>query len=272
MKKIQDHFIPDLILERYLLGEMSKAEIRKLDHLLTQNKDAQRRLEELRRSNREIAARYPAAEAVPEVNRRLWADTISISKPVFLKRPGLWLRFAPAAALVVVLIGMTLMINPWNNVNLGSLPEITRLKGIFTHPQLIIYRERGHNPEKLHNGSMVKPGERLQFGYNAAGKSDGVIFSIDGRGLVTLHYPERVDDSTVLKFNKAIFSYSYELDDAPYFERFFLITANERINVSQVLNAAWKLARDPAKAFTQHLDLPVKLVQTSFFIKKEDLQ
>lgn len=62
--------------------------------------------------------------------------------------------------------------------------------------------------------------------YVAAGRAHGVIVSIDGRGQVTLHFPADAGAPTALESGRAVpLSHSYELDDAPLFERFMFVTA-----------------------------------------------
>jgi hypothetical protein len=73
-----------------------------------------------------------------------------------------------------------------------------------------------------------------------------VILSVDGRGVVTLHYPESEDKDPILdQYKKTFLSTSYELDDAPDFERFFFITSKSEIDVQAILNSAKVLAKHP---------------------------
>jgi hypothetical protein len=69
-----------------------------------------------------------------------------------------------------------------------------------------------------------------------------VVFSVDGRGSVVLHYPSNASDSTALSPGGAhALPFSYELDDAPGFERFFLVWSDNPIPVDAVLAAAKNL-------------------------------
>jgi hypothetical protein len=67
--------------------------------------------------------------------------------------------------------------------------------------------------------------------------------------------------------------FSYQLDDAPRFERFFFITSDRTFNIDTVLTAGWKLAdklvRDGADIYKSKLDLPGELDQTTLIIQKE---
>jgi hypothetical protein len=98
-----------------------------------------------------------------------------------------------------------------------------------------------------------------------------VIFSIDGKGLVTLHFPENQADSTLLQpRDRVLLQSAYELDDAPEFERFFFITAQSEIQVGHILDMARSLAQNPGKAKTAKLELPDAYDQyTTLIIKGE---
>ena len=97
-----------------------------------------------------------------------------------------------------------------------------------------------------------------------------MILSIDGRGHVTRHFPADDGGPTALSRNKRIFlPNALELDDAPGFERFFLITSPEPIDVKAVLAEAVELAKDPNLARRSELALPSGLKQTSVLLLKE---
>jgi hypothetical protein len=62
-----------------------------------------------------------------------------------------------------------------------------------------------------------------------------LIASIDGAGVVTLHYPANADApalATALAQKPTSLPQAYVLDDAPQFERFFFITSEDPIEVA----------------------------------------
>ena len=87
------------------------------------------------------------------------------------------------------------------------------------------------------------------------------------RKKVTLHYPESPNGSTALE-PKGVLPSAYELDDAPEFERFVLVTSKEPVQVERVLEAARILAGDRARARDAKLPLPGELAQTSLILRK----
>jgi len=165
------------------------------------------------------------------------------------------------AGLAVVLVS-TLSRQP------AHILEATRLKGL--KPHLEVYRQSGSRAEALAAGGTVHPGDVLQIGYIAAAQPYGLILSIDGRGTVTLHFPASASaPSRLAGDGPVLLDYAYKLDDAPQFERFFLVTAQRAIPVEAVLQAARELAAQPERARTASLALPRGLEQWSLLLIKK---
>jgi hypothetical protein len=112
----------------------------------------------------------------------------------------------------------------------------------------------------------------VQIAYQAAGRRYGVVVSIDGRGRVTRHLPRTGDRAAPLRAGAPVpLPEAYRLDDAPGFERFFLVTSDAPFSVELVVRAAERLYGgdpDPARTGT-HLDLPGGLGQARFELRKE---
>jgi hypothetical protein len=149
----------------------------------------------------------------------------------------------------------------------------TRIKGTETidvsRPHILVHRKVDNSVELLESGDQASAGDLLQIAYESVGANYGVILSIDGRGVVTLHYPESEGENPVLdKERRTLLSSSYELDNAPNFERFFFVTSNAKIDVRAILNSAKVLAKNPKIAEGEDLDLPNSISQYSLLIKK----
>lgn len=144
--------------------------------------------------------------------------------------------------------------------------ERERAKGLA--PSLRVYRRRGRGPELLAEGARVEVGDVLQLGFIAPGMSYAVLVSIDGRGHVTLHYPGSKEASTRLPAasGEQLLPEAYELDDAPEFERFVLITARRPLHATEVARAAGELSR--ARARDAPLSLPAYAEQVSVLLSK----
>lgn len=92
---------------------------------------------------------------------------------------------------------------------------------------LFIYRKNGESIELLKQKSLAKEGDALQIAFNEEKGCYGVIFSVDGNGNVTNHYPDDSFKSVELYTDGGTnyLNYSYVLDDAPDYELFFMVTS-----------------------------------------------
>lgn len=251
--------MPDWKLERILLGEGSAEGLGPEDRA---------RLEALRASNEEILSLHPPKWMAEQIERELRRGAAPAAKPA--RMPALWLR--PAYVAVPALAGLALLFAISTPDGDLALPddgrEVTREKGDVS-AALLVHRRAGTEVERLVSGAAVRAGDVLQLSYAAAGAAHGVIVSLDGGGAVTLHHPGRAGLSTALGQNdETPLPDAYELDSAPGFERFFLVTAATPIDVAAVLAAARTLAADPAAARTASLALPPGLAQTSVLLVK----
>src|SRR5262245_22643391 len=62
--------VPDLLLERYALGELSAEEKAALEQRLSGSPESSARLESIRRENAAILSAYPPETVVPQIQRR----------------------------------------------------------------------------------------------------------------------------------------------------------------------------------------------------------
>lgn len=258
-------------LERYLLGELPSKRMDEIKKLSEADSKLREELASLKRSNDELLKQYPAEAVVPQIKAKLETGSEDRARqPVLFKR---LLYAAPvfAAALIVLFI-------VFQNPGGRTVPDIkglegTRIKGTEnidkTKPHILVHRKVDDTVELLENGDKAIAGDLLQIAYVSVGAPYGVIFSIDGRGVVTLHYPEAKDKDPALDQNeRTLLSTSYELDDAPDFERFFFITSKSKIDVQAILDSAELLAKQTQTLDRANLELPDSFGQYSLLIKK----
>ncbi len=260
---------PDWLLERIALGELPPAELAAARARLAQEPDGEARLAALEVENRAILEKLPPASVAREVESRA-----ALARRVEAAREGArpLRRFAPAAALVPALaaVAFFVVVHPGRSgtgAEIGTPgAEVTRTKGLL--PQLVVHRQGAAEPERLADGAAAAAGDVVQVSYIAAGHAYGVILSVDGRGTVTLHAPESGGQSAPLAASGThALPRAYELDDAPAFERFILITSDTPFAVDEMLAAARALAAS-ADARTAPLALPEGFTQVSFSLEK----
>jgi hypothetical protein len=145
-----------------------------------------------------------------------------------------------------------------------------RIKGL--RPSLTLFRKTPSGSEVLADGDGARPGDVVRVGYNASGRRYGVIVSLDGRGSVTRHLPAQGRSSAALEPGDVVLlAQAYELDDAPAWERFFFVTADEPFDVAAVEDAARRAAASRAESASAPLSLglPKPLEEWSFLLTKE---
>ena len=270
--------ISEYYLERYALGELPDEDAEKIHRLASTNPEIQNALKEIESSNRDILSLYPAST----VKASLLARVNEVQgKPAeggrFIKTFPLRQIIYISSAFAAVLLFLILIL-PNLRRETGTSPydagqDFSLVKGIqnidLSKTQLLIFRKNKNDVEILKDGMQAGAGDLLQLAYVAAKEPYGMILSIDGRHSVTLHFPAEKDGSTDLMLNKkALLPNAIELDDAPGFERFFLITSGSPINVDDILKKAENLAKDPERTKQVELDLPDNIKQYSILILK----
>lgn len=261
-----DRPVPQLLLEKLALGELDPEEAAQVRRRLAAQPGGLERLRELERSNEEILLTHPPRAVVPEIRRRArLAATKSTTRSTFMVLAPLAL--AAGAAMLIARPAPTDTIATVPGL---EGPEETRTKG--DTPVLRIYRHTSDGNERLQPGATVAAGDLLQLGYVAMGNGYGIVFSIDGRGAVTLHHPQQPGQAqSLLKAGEVLLPLAYELDDAPGFERFFIVGSQDApVDLDAVLAGARLLAKDPQRAQGAFLDLPEGLQQYSLTLRKAE--
>jgi anti-sigma factor RsiW len=264
--------VPDWMWERYLLDELPGKKRRQLEKLLEQDPALRAELERMRLSDRQILSSYPPERVIPEILKRAALDR---PRPESTRRWRLAWVAAPVLALAVFLLLILPPLLQRRLVNPGEArPEdYVGMKGdgVLSRAaaRLQLYRRSGDGSEQLQDGSPARAGDRLQVAFFPGKQTHGVILSIDGAGAVTLHFPDKTEGDTALPGGSRVFlPRSYELDEAPLFERFFFITAQAPLPTAAILEKARALAADRARAMTGDLDLPGGCKQFSLLIRK----
>jgi len=258
-------------LERYLLQELSPSRMLEIAELLENDPDLRKHHDELKKSNVQILELHPPERTVPGIERTIEKKKHEVKKKKARKFPKKWFYVFPvlATALLVFVVQ-----RDQNSPSYQDLQQGIRIKGEegidMSQPQIIIYRKLGAQAEVVKNGESVSQGDLLQIAYVAAGKAFGVIFSIDGSGVITLHHPDqRERPNNLIQEKKVLLESAYELDDAPHFERFFFIVSAEEFNVTYILELAERLAASPKSVRTSELSLPKTFTQFSILLVKE---
>jgi hypothetical protein len=231
--------VADILLERYRLGELSKGLSPSVERRLAEDAGARARLEQLDASDREILDAYPPERLIAAIRQRAGVAPPAPRRP---RRP--LLLAMPALAAVALAVVLVQRVEP----SVGPAERVagledTRLKGL--KPHLVAYLVRGTDAQPLADGAAASAGNTLQVSYVAAGQRYGVIISIDGRGQVTLHLPVTAGEAMPLtQGGEVVLPRTYQLDDAPDFERFFFVTSDTPFTTARVLEAGQALVAE----------------------------
>lgn len=214
--------------------------------LRAQGRSLEDELAALRASNAQILATYPRHDLNPQAPPMTSRDPeASWTRWRRVKRHAR-LAMAPAALVACALLAWAW----WAPVAPVSAPDervqdIERAKGAqLEAPALKIWRLSEDGPQRLEDGALVRAGEQLQVQAMAPARERyGAIFSVDGRGVVTQHWPAPpAQRAGVMPRGELTLETSYTLDDAPEFERFYLFLEADASSLARY--RAW-LAQAP---------------------------
>ena len=249
--------ISDLMLERYLLNELDDDVKREIDAQLKIDTKLQSRIKSLQKSTDEILIKYKPGYMAAEIHKKMSmaARQKSLSEPetgYVLEKIAEYVRlwfggkrnFLPtmltAVATMVILVLVLPIGEEMNQPGVIEVAEVTRLKGEVK--KLFVFRKQQNEIQMLSTGAEAKKGDLLQIVYFADREAFGMIFSLDGNGQVTVHFPEISQEKEQtfekLETNKKVqLPTAYELDDAPNYEHFFLIISDKQERIKDVLSA-----------------------------------
>jgi len=272
--------VPELLVEKLRLGELdsrSAADVRA--RLEAAGETA--RLLDLDASDAEVLAALPPDAAAKEISRRFEAslriDKAAADVRERRRRGAMWMLPALAGAAVVAIAVGRGGGEPQQATSTGQEGlEQTRLKGL--RPVLHLYRKDSGGTKALASGDVARDGDLIQIAYVSGGKKYGVILSIDGRGQTTRHLWEEgfgrtqpaVQDgpSHLSPHGETMLDHSYQLDDAPAFERFFFVTSDTRFEMWDVEAPIRRLGLRPLAA-SEPLVLPPGFEQASILLRKD---
>ena len=249
MMERQDRPVSDWQLERYLLRETPASELADLDRRVKADPELARRLAALKRCDEDLLRRYPPAWMCRQIERKLKRARSSETRRTW---SGYRLWAVPAVALVLAVLAVPSLLDQVRRDpslpdgegegvgrDPGTPPAATeegsglRVKGEEGGPRLAIFRKLASGQERLQDGAAARGGDLVQIAYRSGGLAYGAILSVDGRGIVTRHLPASGEKAAPLAPRDTL-DFAYELDDAPRWERFFLVAGERRFRLEEV--------------------------------------
>jgi hypothetical protein len=217
--------ISDFKLERYLLGELPEVEMAAL-----RKREAEDELFAARvKMMREEGERFLAENPFSGLEDKLENDQRSVER-------SLWLRVAAVLVVafgvfsLVVLNRQTEIVNESSvtsgmDVAMADVDNGTRIKGMTAG--LEVWKKMGDSAVQMVNLGEAREGDEIQLRYRVPQKCFGMLFSMDGNGTVTMHMGEGNRAVELEPGKMTTLPFAYKLDNAPKFEKFFLLTSGE---------------------------------------------
>jgi hypothetical protein len=231
--------ISTLMMERYNLREITGEEKKAVEAALVQDPRLTEQLADIRRSDMEIRNRYPPERFLARRTQRGRRRSLAF-----------FLTGSIGAAALLLLIALPFFRTLFPT---GMLTDRIKGGGNTSPAELSVFLKSDmtyvSNAFPLADQTVLREGNTVQLAYTVNSSSYGVIFSIDGRSAVTMHYPYELSQSTRLTPGKWVaLDEAYTLDDAPDYEIFFFVISDGPLDVSDVLKSAVQLARNPGTA------------------------
>lgn len=212
-------------------------------------------VEELERSNAEILAAYPESAMRRAIEEKLAAKGAREGRGRIIPfaRRGSLVGLAAAACCVLAVSYLSINTLVARNAAVpggtvaGTVAVADRVKG--SGPRIFAYLKEESGARLLAPETRVAAGDTVQISYVAGGDQFGAIVSVDGAGNVTQHFPESGNRAGELSQTGEIpLDFSYKLDDAPRFERFFLVSGKASFSME------WFMKRITEPSVLQGLD------------------
>ena len=217
--------ISDFKLERYLLGELPEKEMRDFQERELSDEIFAARVREMREQGKRFVAENPFEALETKMDA---ADEAADGNVI----SGLWLKVA--AALVIALGVFSMVVLNRNvetysgesatmEVAMANVDDGTRIKGMSA--SLEVWKKTGDSAVQMVNLGDASEGDEIQLRYRVPQKCFGMLFSMDGNGTVTMHMGDGNNAIELEPGKMTTLPFAYKLDNAPKFEKFFLLTS-----------------------------------------------
>ena len=224
--------IPTRILE-----EIKNSEVDAKNFYSTYGKEnIETAINDLKKSDEEILNTYSVQAMKAAVENKL-----NNKGGTILKFPAYKIVSYAAAAVLLAAILIPAGLKT-SKISAGTTPT-ERVKGnaaatSSADPQMKLYRQKGLEIQALKDGDFARSGDVIQITYNAGTEEYGVIFSVDGNGNITRHFPENSWNAAKLEHraDETPLDFSYELDNAPDFECFIMVTSKKQFSLDGIEN------------------------------------
>lgn len=212
--------VTDYHVEAWLRGDLDPARRAAVEAAIASDPALAARVEALRADDAAALVRVPPDRFVSDLLAR--------------HRAAARRRWAGAAVVVAMAAGALFAARsaveaPVVSAALDPVEDV-RIKG----SPLRVLEKVGDAAEPREDGAIVRPGATIQLAL-ADGGLEGAVYSVDGRGSVTRHFPASGAQSAPLV--PGPLPHAFTLDAVADFERFFLVTGPKPFDLPAVESA-----------------------------------
>lgn len=251
--------LSDFTLEQYLLGELPPEEQERLANLVTHDPGLRERVQRLSNRSHRFLVDHPASAVLTRQEFQPRPRPPSRSGRPSLSRLAVagWGAAAVVLVLPMVFLGSP---SPDNRAKGGSGTPGAEAPTDQASGGISVFLLQGENSLPLASGTLAHKDDRIQVALKTTSKEYALLVSIDGNGQLTLHAPNGLTSPLELAANEPVLlPFAYQLDDAPSFERFVLVTGPSPFDPQRVWTevqtqtTTW-LATHPGVPPVIHLD------------------
>lgn len=272
--------IPDWKLERYLTGDLPASEMRELRDLEATDELFAGRVRMFREDNLAILRKMPFESLEAKLEGRGQAGVANVNCPnadragfgTSARKPAVNFRLVKFAAAAVFVLAFVVMFatqaqtladeiiydgsvsadigaHAERQVAMADVEDGTRIKGMESRME--VWKKTTKGIVQLENLSDAREGDEIQLRYSVPQKCFGILFSMDGNGTLTMHMGDE-NKAIALEPGKMVtLPFAYKLDNAPKFEKFFLLTSQNEFELDLAnIDAILKKDGVESKTFT----------------------
>jgi hypothetical protein len=226
--------ISDFKLERYLLGELPEKEMRDLQERELSDEIFAARVAEMRLQGKRFVAENPFAA----LKERIEAAEAAGNSAEKAGQNILWLKVAAALVIALGIFSVVVLnrdVATYDNhsasmeVAMADVDNGTRIKGMLA--SLEVWKKTGDSAVQMVNLGDAYEGDEIQLRYRVPQKCFGMLFSMDGNGTITMHMGEGNKAIELEPGKMTTLPFAYKLDNAPKFEKFFLLTSQNAFEI-----------------------------------------
>lgn len=222
--------VSDFKMEQYLIGALPENEMKELREREASDEIFAARVATLREQNEKILDANPFENLARDLDVNAAVTRFNVLKiaAAVVVALGIFSAVFVGGKADVIQSSETI---PSAGMDVAMVTENsdTRIKGLDARME--VWKKSESGIVQLEDMSTAKEGDEIQLRYSVPEKCYGMIFSMDGNGALTVHMGND-NEAIALEPGKMVsLPYAYKLDDAPHFEKFFLLTSEKSFAV-----------------------------------------